>query len=48
MKAKRDVKGLIKALNYKKDDSVRRKAAWALGLIGDKRAVKPLIRRPKR
>ena len=43
MKAKRDVKGLIKALNYKKDDSVRRKAAWALGLIGDKRAVKPLV-----
>ncbi|MFZ3058114.1 MAG: HEAT repeat domain-containing protein [Candidatus Methanoperedens sp.] len=40
---KRDVDGLIKALRYKKDSDVRMEAAEALGKIGDKRAVKPLI-----
>jgi HEAT repeat protein len=42
MKAKRDVKGLIKALNYK-NDHIQREAALALGEIGDKQAVEPLI-----
>jgi len=43
MKARRDVKGLIKALAYRKDSNVRRAAACALGEIKDARAVKPLI-----
>jgi len=49
MKAKRDVRGLIKALSYKKDSTewedtaVRERAAEALGKIGDARAVEPLI-----
>ena len=42
MEAKRDVKGLINALGYQKDASVRRVAAAALGKIGDARAVDPL------
>lgn len=43
MKAKRDVKGLINALGYQKDFSVRMWAASGLGQIGDARAVAPLI-----
>jgi HEAT repeat protein len=43
MKARRDVKGLIKALGYKKDEYVRRYTARALGEIKDPRAVEPLI-----
>jgi hypothetical protein len=43
MKAKRDVKGLIKALGYQGDASVRNKAAEALGELRDARAVMPLI-----
>lgn len=43
LKLKRDVKGLIKALNYKKKEGVRRDAAEALGEIGDTQAVAPLI-----
>jgi len=43
LKAKSDVKGLIKALGYEKDSRVRRDAAGALGKIGDARAVEPLI-----
>ncbi len=43
LKEKRDVKGLIKALNYKEDYYVRIEAAKTLGEIGDKRAVAPLI-----
>ncbi|MEE8168473.1 MAG: HEAT repeat domain-containing protein [Candidatus Hydrothermarchaeales archaeon] len=39
---KKDVEGLIKALKHK-DSDVRRKAAEALGEIGDSRAVEPLI-----
>ena len=34
LKAKGNVKGLIKALDYKKDASVRRAAAKALGKSG--------------
>jgi len=41
MEAKRDVKGLIKAL---KDWRVVDEAAYVLGEIGDKRAVEPLIK----
>src|ERR1039458_7061558 len=50
MKAKRDVKGLIKALDYHRGKTltqkivdVRKAAASALGEIGDARAVEPLI-----
>lgn len=41
--SKRKVKGLIKALDAHGDSEIRRKAARALGEIGDKRAVEPLI-----
>ena len=42
LEAKKDVKGLIKALRNK-DSGVRKAAAEALGKIGDQRAVEPLI-----
>ena len=42
MKAKKDVKGLIKALKHE-DYGIRMEAGWALGKIGDARAVEPLI-----
>ena len=42
IKAKRDVKGLIKALRNKKAD-IRSKAAQALGEIRDARAIEPLL-----
>lgn len=40
--SRRDVDGLIKALNHKEVE-VRREAADALGRIGDERAIEPLI-----
>ncbi len=40
--AKKDIKGLTKALQHK-DRLVRTNAAEALGKIGDNRAVEPLI-----
>jgi HEAT repeat protein len=43
MKAKEDVEGLVKALKYTKDCTVRRGAAEALGEIRDSGAVDPLI-----
>ncbi len=43
LKANRNVKGLVKTLAYEKDAIVRRKAAKALGQIGDVRAADPLI-----
>jgi HEAT repeat protein len=43
MKVKRDVKGLIKALGYRKYKWVRERAARALGQIGEARAVAPLL-----
>jgi len=43
MEAKRDLKGLLKALEYKKDYHVRMAAVDALGRIGDRSAVEPLI-----
>jgi HEAT repeat protein len=42
LKAKRDVKGLIKALGHRKDAEVREGAVKALGEIGDTQAVGPL------
>ncbi len=43
MKVERDVEGLIKALNYKKDRDVRRDAAKALGQIGNTRNMESVI-----
>jgi len=43
LKAKRDVKGLIEALDYERDISVRQAATKALGEIGDEQAIDPLI-----
>ncbi len=43
MKERSNIKGLIKALDYKKEYGVRKAAAGALGQIGDARAVEPLI-----
>ena len=43
LKAKRDVLGLIKPLEYQQDWRVRTSAAEALGQIGDARAFEPLI-----
>jgi HEAT repeat protein len=43
LQAKHDVQGLIKALNYQKDQSIRAAAAQALGELGDARAISPLI-----
>lgn len=43
LKAKGDVEGLIKALNYEKDVSVRRAAAEALGQIGDSQSMITLV-----
>ena len=43
MKAKRDVQGLIEALGYQKDASIRSAAARALGELKDVQAVEPLI-----
>ncbi len=42
LKAKGNVRGLIKALGYTKNWLVREKAAEALGKIRDPRAVEPL------
>lgn len=38
-----DVDGLIEALDYQDDHNIRLAAATALGKIGDRRAVDPLI-----
>jgi HEAT repeat protein len=43
MKARGDVEGLVKALDYQKDSGVRRAAALALGDTGDGRSIEPLI-----
>ena len=43
LRAKGNVKGLIKALGYQKDADVRRNAVEALGGIGNARIVEPLI-----
>lgn len=43
LQGKGNVKGLIKALSYDKDPDVPRRAALALGALGDGQAVQPLI-----
>jgi HEAT repeat protein len=43
LKDKRDVKGLIKALGYRKDTAIRSGAARALGELGDQRAGPGLV-----
>lgn len=43
LEAKRDIQGLVKALQYEKDPQVPCGAALALGRIGDAQAVEPLI-----
>jgi len=44
LKAKKDIDGLVKTLQYQKDQGqIRRAAAEALGEIGDARAIEPLI-----
>jgi HEAT repeat protein len=43
LKAKGNVKGLISALEYKKDWVVRRDAAYALGGIDDTQVIEPLV-----
>lgn len=44
LEKKRDVEGLIKALNYRKDSIIMREAADALGEIEDPSAIIPLIK----
>ncbi len=43
LKARKNIKGLIRALRYEDDSDVRESAAVALGEIGDARAVEPLV-----
>ena len=43
LEAKKNVKGMIKALSNRKDRFLSIQAAGALGRTGDPRAVKPLI-----
>ena len=43
LKKSRNIKGLVRALRYKKDDGIRSDAARALAEIGDLQAVEPLI-----
>jgi len=44
LRTNKNVKGLVKALGWRKDQHVRGAAATALGQLGDPRAVNPLIR----
>jgi HEAT repeat protein len=43
MRARRDISGLIKAMDYTRDAKIRQAAATAVGEMGDKQAVEPLI-----
>ena len=43
LKARRDVQGLIKALDYQKDAGIRKQAAEALGELRDSRVMDALI-----
>jgi HEAT repeat protein len=47
LKAKGDIKGLIKALGYEKNFDIRASAAYALGSIGSRQAVEPLCHSSK-
>jgi HEAT repeat protein len=42
MEAKEDIEGLVRALGYKKDPSIRKDAAMALGRIGSHRVTEAL------
>ena len=43
LEQKRDVDGLVKALGYRKDSTIRMRAGGALGRLKDVRAVEPLM-----
>ena len=43
MERNKDVKGLMKALSFENDESIRRDAAFALGKISDSSTVDPII-----
>ena len=43
LQSQRNVEGLIRALDYNKEASVRQAATMALGELKDPRAVEPLI-----
>ena len=43
LKNRRDIGGLLKALDYKKDENIRSQAAEALGDLKEKSAVEPLL-----
>jgi HEAT repeat protein len=43
LETNRDVNGLIKALTYRQDEDIRRKAAFALGALGDSLAIPALV-----
>lgn len=43
MKKKKDIQGLIKALEYKENFGIRKMAAFTLGELNDPRAIDPLI-----
>ena len=43
MELNKDVKGLMKALSFENDESIRRDAAFALGKISDSSTVDPII-----
>ena len=43
LQSKGKVKALIKALDYEKDLEIARRAALALGALGDRDAVQPLV-----
>ena len=43
LKSQGDVDGLIDALNFQDDHNIRLAAASTLGMVGDSRAVEPLI-----
>jgi hypothetical protein len=42
LKARGNIKGLIKALDYHDDEAIRKSAAKALAWLGDERAIDPL------
>jgi HEAT repeat protein len=47
LKARREIQELIKALSYPSSAQIRHEAAKALGEIGDRKAVEPLIEKVK-
>ena len=43
LKGKGDIKGIIRALGYRRDPHVRQAAAFALGELGDEQAIEALV-----